>query len=170
MTPLMRLSCTSLYVAIKILSTSAEVFLGRRVRGQPGERHSIFFCLLQSLLIRQTGLRIDVAVADEFPRKHRVGRGLGLKEHREERSAEALTGDIPDHSVCLAWSMQCSLILRLFLIPDGEIASSVVLTHSKSLEGRVWIPVNTAPLSVVLFSLRLVEGRWREEACGHSVE
>lgn len=76
--------------------------------------------------------------------------------------------------------MQCSLILQLFLIPDGEIASSVVLIHSKSLEGRVWmapqpVPVNTVPLSkylrpvedAVLFSMRLVEGRWRK---GPSVE
>lgn len=90
MTPLMRLSCTSLYVAIKILSTSAEVVLGRRVRGQPGERHSIFFCLLQSLLICQIGLRIDETVADSSSRKHRVGSGLGLKERRRGEVSRSL--------------------------------------------------------------------------------
>lgn len=90
MTPLMRLSCTSLYVAIKILSTSAEVFLGRIVRGQPGERRSIFFCPLQSLLVCQIDLWIVVTVADKFPRKHRVGRGLGLKERRRGEVSRSL--------------------------------------------------------------------------------
>lgn len=37
MAPLMGLSCISLYVAIKVLSTSAEVFLRRGVRGDKGE-------------------------------------------------------------------------------------------------------------------------------------
>ena len=70
----------------------------------------------------------------------------------EERSAEALTGDIPDHRVCLAWSMQRSLIFQLVLIPDSEITSSVVLVHSKSLEGRVWMAPQPGPANTVALS------------------
>lgn len=81
MAPLMRLSCISLYVAIKILSTSAEVFLGRGMRSQPGGRHLVFFSLLQSPMIGQKkGSNLTPWQKTNLPKEQRVGNGLGLEE------------------------------------------------------------------------------------------
>jgi hypothetical protein len=84
----MRLSCTSFYVAIKILSTSAEVFLGRRVRGQPGERCSIFFCLQQSLPMCQIGLWINLTAAEKSSRGAKGGERPWLEGMWEKRGQQ----------------------------------------------------------------------------------
>lgn len=122
MAPLMRLSCISFYVAIKILSTSAEVFLGRSSKGQPRERRSIFSSLLQAHMILQKGLRCDPMAGNKPPEGS--SRGLGgawvWRNVGEEGSGEAFTKDTPDQRACLEWPTECRLSHHVFLTPDGE--------------------------------------------------
>lgn len=109
MAPLMRLSCISFYVAIKILSTSAEVFLGKGSKGQPGERRSIFSSLPQVHMILQKGLRCDPTAGNKPPEGSSRGWGGAWvwRNVAEEGSGEGFTKDTPDQRACLEWPTEC---------------------------------------------------------------
>lgn len=48
---------------------------------------------------------------------------LAWRNVGEERSAEDLTKDIPDQTVCSPWSTKCGLFQCFLLMPDGKLAS-----------------------------------------------
>lgn len=147
MAPLMRLSCISLYVAIKVLSTSAEVS-GGGVRGDGKGEEPLFSSLLQSATRRQKRLRLSPTAADKLSKGSKgweevlVSRDVG-----EEGSAEALTKATPDQRACLEWPTKCHLSHPLFLAPDGEIICTVILFHSKSLDVNVWVVTQPIPFT-----------------------
>lgn len=97
----MRLSCFSLYVAIKALSTSAEVSRGSSEGATMGTVLK-FFNFLQSIVICQRRLGQGSAATDR-PSEGSKGREVAWvwRHVRGEGSAEAFTKAAPDQRVCL---------------------------------------------------------------------
>lgn len=117
--------------------------------------------------------RLRFWLRQPFRKRQRVGSGLGL-DVGEEGSAEDFTKATPDQRACLEWPTKCRLSHHFSLAPDGKIACSMILSHSKPLDVNAWavtqpIPFNAAQLRhqyfiFFFFSIRLEEERWQRKS------